>query len=48
LEGDAIGGGHRHGIGSPGKSEFPFDWSDDKIIEEVESVVNDPARRRIV
>lgn len=48
LEGDATGGGHRHGGGSPGKSEFPSDWSDDKIIEEVESVANDPASRRTV
>jgi len=48
LEGDATGGGHRHGIGSPGKSEFPSDWSDDKIIEEVESVANDPASRRTI
>jgi hypothetical protein len=48
LEGDATGGGHRHGGGSPGKSEFPSDWSDDKIIEEVENVANDPASRRTV
>ena len=48
LEGDATGGGHRHGGGSPGKSEFPSDWSDGKIIEEVESVANDPASRRTV
>lgn len=47
LEGDATGGGHRHG-GGPDKSEFPSDWSDDKIIEEVESVANDPASRRTV
>jgi hypothetical protein len=32
LDGDRQGGGHRHGTGQPGKSEFPPDWSDDKII----------------
>ncbi|MGY4098711.1 WXG100-like domain-containing protein [Nocardia sp. R16R-3T] len=33
LDGDATGGGHRHGTGKPGKTEFPADWDDDKIIE---------------
>jgi hypothetical protein len=48
LDGDATGGGHRHGTGNPGKSEFPPDWSDDKIIEEVESIANDPSASRTV
>lgn len=42
LDGDDTGGGHRPGLGISGKSEFPFGWSDDRIIEEVESVANDP------
>lgn len=42
LSGEADGGGgHRWGTGRPGKSEFPRSWSDDKIIEEIESVAND-------
>lgn len=43
LDGDANrkGGGHRSGTGILGKTELPADWSDDKIIEEVESVAND-------
>ncbi len=32
LYGDAHGGGHLHGVGSPCKSEFPANWSADKII----------------
>jgi hypothetical protein len=43
LDGDQTGGGHRHGTGKPGKSEFPADWSDDKIISEIEDVANDPS-----
>ena len=46
LEGDATGGGHRPGRGLPGKSEFPPGWSDDRIIEAIESVANDPASPR--
>ena len=33
---------HRHGAGKPGKTEFPADWSDDKILAEVSSVSIDP------
>jgi len=43
LEGDKTGGGHRPGAGKRGKSEFPADWSDDKIIQEIEDIANDPA-----
>lgn len=32
LYGDSHGGGHLHGTGRPCKSEFPADWSADKII----------------
>ncbi len=48
LEGDATGGGHRPGRGLPGKSEFPPGWSDDRIIEAIEAVANDPASSRTV
>jgi hypothetical protein len=48
LTGDTYGngGGHRYGTGRPDKSEFPPNWSDDKIINEIESVANDPASTR--
>ena len=26
LDGDSHGGGHRHGTGKPGKTEFPASW----------------------
>ncbi len=48
LGGDRYGGGHRFGTGKAGKTEFPSNWSDDKIIDEVESVANDPASKRDV
>ncbi len=50
LAGDATlqDGGHRPGTGIPGKSEFPADWSDEKIIGEIESVANDPASSRLI
>ncbi|NIR13143.1 MAG: EndoU domain-containing protein, partial [Desulfobacterales bacterium] len=44
LDGDGPGkgGGHRFGTGKPGKSEFPSDWSDEKIIHEVSDIATDP------
>lgn len=42
LDGDQTGGGHRHGGGSPGKTEFPVDWDDDKIMMNVLSVAREP------
>jgi hypothetical protein len=39
LSGDETGGGHRFGAGR-GKSEFPRDWPDDRIIEAIEAVAN--------
>lgn len=42
LEGDRTGGGHRNGVGSPGKTEFPADWDDDRIVENVLGVVREP------
>jgi hypothetical protein len=42
LDGDANGGGHGAGRGKPGKSEFPADWSDDRVIHEISDVATDP------
>ena len=36
------GGGHRHGVGKPGKTEFPASWDDEKIIGHVLDVVRRP------
>lgn len=38
LYGDATGGGHKFGTGSPCKSEFPERWDDDTIIKEIELI----------
>lgn len=43
LDGDATGGGHRHGTGSPGKTEFPAHWDDDTTIDRILSVARAPA-----
>jgi hypothetical protein len=45
LDGDATGGGHRHGTGKPGETEFPSSWTDDQIIWDVESVATKPDRQ---
>lgn len=42
LDGDATGGGHRPGTDKPGKTEFPADWDDDKIIDSILSVACSP------
>jgi len=42
LDGDRWGGGHRHGTGRPGKTEFPAGWDDEKIIGHVLSVARAP------
>src|SRR2546426_3878877 len=44
LDGDT-GGGHRPGTGIPGKSEFPANWSDDKIMHNISDVATDPASK---
>jgi hypothetical protein len=47
LDGDGKGGGgHGPGRGTPGKSEFPSVWSDEKTIEAIKEVANDPASAR--
>jgi Bacterial EndoU nuclease len=45
LYGDRTGGGHRHGVGSPGKTEFPAHWDDSKITENVLSVARSPDKQ---
>ncbi len=44
LDGDETGGGggHRHGVGKPGKTEFPASWDDKKIIDTVVDVARRP------
>lgn len=44
LDGDVTGGGHRHGTGKPGKTEFPPDWTDEKITRNILSVAREPGR----
>jgi hypothetical protein len=41
LTGDEKGGGHKYGAGFPGKTEFPKEWSDDKIIATAAAIAND-------
>jgi hypothetical protein len=36
------GGGHRHGIGKPEKTEFPASWDDKKIMSNVVDVARRP------
>ena len=43
LDGEPSGGGgHRHGTGIPGKTEFPASWDDKKIMDYVLDVVRRP------
>jgi hypothetical protein len=42
LDGDATGGGHRYGTGTPGKTEFPASWDDEKITDGILSVARSP------
>jgi len=45
LDGEETGGGgHRHGVGNPGKTEFPANWDDAKIISTALNVARDPDR----
>ncbi|MCU1673448.1 MAG: Bacterial EndoU nuclease [Frankiales bacterium] len=43
-EGPKKGGGHRPGLGKPGKTEFPAGWSDDDIISCVMQTAMRPER----
>lgn len=42
LDGEPGGGGHRHGVGSPGKTEFPASLDDKKIIGHILDVARRP------
>jgi hypothetical protein len=42
LDGDASGGGHRHGTGRARKTEFPADWGDQKITDTITDVARYP------
>ena len=46
LDGDSTGngGGHRHGTGKPGKTEFPAGWNDEKVIDTVLDVARQPGQ----
>ena len=33
---------HQAGAGKPGKTEFPAEWSDQRILDEVNKIANDP------
>ena len=46
LDGDSKGGGHRHGTGKSGKTEFPANWDDGKILHEISDVATDPKAQR--
>jgi len=48
LDGDADGpgGGHRHGTGRAGKTEFPAHWDDGKVIVIVLDVARRPVSRQ--
>lgn len=44
LDGDGpTSGGHRFGTGTPGKSEFPQSWSDQKIVRVISDIATDPS-----
>jgi EndoU nuclease-like protein len=42
LDGDAYGGGHRAGTGSPGRTEFPADWTDEQVLDHIKDVARNP------
>jgi Bacterial EndoU nuclease len=44
LDGDEYGGGHRHGTGKPGKTEFPAGWDDKKVVAIALDVARKPDR----
>ena len=48
LDGNEEGsGGHGPGRNTPNKDNFPSDWSDEKTIEAILDVANDPASTRV-
>jgi hypothetical protein len=42
LDGEQTGGGHRHGTGRPGKTEFPAEWGDDRIVDAILAIARHP------
>src|SRR5262244_2082885 len=42
LDGDKTGGGHRHGVGKPGKTEFPASWTDERVVASILDVARRP------
>jgi hypothetical protein len=42
LDGDEYGGGHRHGTGRPGKTEFPASWDDKKVVAAALDIARKP------
>jgi Bacterial EndoU nuclease len=42
LDGDVTGGGHRHGTGIPGKTEFPADWDEATVMDSIAAVAHVP------
>jgi len=47
LYGDNNGGGHKHGVGTPCKSEFPAYWDDEMILSTTKKIAaNDNLRWR--
>jgi hypothetical protein len=42
LDGDQWGGGHRHGAGHSGKTEFPSRWSDMACLTYIADVAREP------
>jgi len=48
LDGDRWGGGHRHGTGRPGKTEFPADWDDERITSQIVDVARFPDARPVL
>jgi Bacterial EndoU nuclease len=47
LDGDATGGGHRHGTGKPGKTEFPAAWDDAKVLSTIQDVAQAPDQQPV-
>lgn len=44
---DVTSGGHLHGTGRPGKTEFPEGWDEDRVMDEVRSVTDSPGSKPV-
>ena len=40
--GSHYAGGRESDAGKPGKTEFPSSWSDERILQEINKIANDP------